>query len=60
MSRWIVSGLPPTLVLALWLVAPSYLHPLFHTAAGVFVLCAATGLVMLGSFVMRLLVPMED
>jgi tight adherence protein B len=60
MSRWIVSGLPPTLLLALWVVDPSYLRPLFHTTAGVLALCVATVLVMLGSFAMRLLVPMED
>jgi tight adherence protein B len=60
MSRWIVTGLPPTLVLALWAIAPGYLRPLFHTVAGMLVLCAATVLVVLGSFVMRLLVPMED
>jgi tight adherence protein B len=60
MSRWIVSGLPPALLLALWAIAPSYLRPLFHTVAGVLALCVATVLVMLGSFVMRLLVPMED
>jgi tight adherence protein B len=59
MSRWIVSGLPLTLVLAIWAIAPSYIRPLFHTTAGVVAVCAATVLVMLGSFVMRLLVPME-
>jgi tight adherence protein B len=59
MSRWIVTALPPAVLGALAVVRPSYLHPLLHTTPGVFALCLATGFVVLGSFVMRILVPPE-
>jgi tight adherence protein B len=59
MSRWIVTALPLGVVALLAVVRPSYLSPLVHTTAGIVVLCAATGLVVLGSVVMRLLVSQE-
>jgi tight adherence protein B len=59
MSRWIVTALPPAVLGLLLLIRPTYLSPLIHTTAGIIVLCVATGLVLLGSFVMRLLVPEE-
>ena len=60
LSRWIVSSLPPAILLILAVISPSYLHPLFTTAAGFVALAIATGLVLAGSFVMRLLVPNEE
>jgi tight adherence protein B len=59
MSRWIVTALPPGVVAVLLIIRPGYLSPLVHTTAGIVVLCLATGLILLGSFVMRLLVPTE-
>jgi tight adherence protein B len=59
MSRWIVTGLPVAVLGLLLLIRPAYLSPLVHTTAGIVVLCVATGMVLLGSFVMRLLVPQE-
>jgi tight adherence protein B len=60
LSRWIVSLLPPAILAILALIAPSYIHPLFHTLAGLIVLLIATGLVLAGSTVMRMLVPNEE
>lgn len=60
LSRWIVSCLPPAILLILAVISPSYLHPLFHTMAGLIVLSIATALVLAGSSVMRLLVPNEE
>lgn len=60
LSRWIVSSLPPAILVILALISPSYLHPLFHTVAGFIVLSLATALVLAGSFAMRLLVPDEE
>jgi tight adherence protein B len=59
MSRWIVSLLPPAVLGLLLVIRPSYLHPLFHTTGGIIALCLGVGLVVLGSFVMKLLVPSE-
>jgi tight adherence protein B len=59
MSRWIVTLLPPAVLGILLLVRPSYLHPLFHSTGGIIALLLATSLVVLGSVVMRILVPAE-
>jgi tight adherence protein B len=59
LSRWIVSGLPFGILGLLALVRPAYIGPLFHTTGGVIALCLAIGLVLLGSFVMRLIVSAE-
>src|SRR2546421_328345 len=59
MSRWIVTLLPPAVLGILLLVRPSYLHPLFHSTGGIIALLLATSLVVLGSLVMRMLVPAE-
>jgi tight adherence protein B len=59
LSRWIVTMLPPAILAVLMLIRPSYLRPLFHTTGGIIALCIGTGLVMLGAFVMRLIVPSE-
>jgi tight adherence protein B len=59
MSRWIVTMLPPALLGVLALIRPSYLRPLFHTTGGIVAMCLGVGLLVLGSFVMKLLVPTE-
>jgi tight adherence protein B len=59
LSRWIVTMLPPAVLVLLYVIRPSYLWPLFHTTGGIIALGLGTGLVVLGSYVMRILVPSE-
>jgi tight adherence protein B len=60
MSRVIVTALPVAVLALLSAVNPSYMSPLFTTTGGIIVLCMAGGLVMMGWFVMRALVPGEE
>lgn len=53
LSRWVVSALPPGVLLMMLIIRPSYVRPLFNTATGALVLIAATGLLVLGSVVMH-------
>jgi tight adherence protein B len=53
LSRWVITGLPPAMVVILEIVHPSYLTPLFETTTGQILLGLATGLVVLGSLIMR-------
>ena len=39
-SRWVLTALPIGLAILLTLIAPSYMHPLFHTLAGQLLLLA--------------------
>jgi tight adherence protein B len=50
LSRWILTLLPLGLLVAMALIAPSYLHPLFHQKAGQVLLVFAAILVALGSW----------
>lgn len=53
LSRYIVTALPPGVVLVVALINPSYVWPLFHTSTGVLLLFIATSLVIGGSLIMR-------
>jgi Flp pilus assembly protein TadB/uncharacterized protein YegL len=53
MSCWVLSGLPPAMLAALSVLAPSYSHPLFHTPAGIVLLVIGTGMVFSGWKVMN-------
>jgi tight adherence protein B len=53
LSRWIVSALPPGLLVVVTLINPTYVSPLYHTATGIIVLCIAAAMVVGGSLVMR-------
>jgi tight adherence protein B len=55
LSRWVVTGLPPAMLLVMAAIRPSYVHPLFHTVGGAIALCAAGALLFIGSTVMRLI-----
>jgi tight adherence protein B len=59
LSRWIVTLLPPALLLLISIVNRSYVQPLFHTTTGVLLLLIATGLVIAGSVVMKIIVNVE-
>jgi len=59
MSRVIVVGLPPTLVLLIAVLNPGYLNPLFHTSTGHVLIVVALLLMALGSWVMGRIVRIE-
>jgi tight adherence protein B len=59
LSRWVVTALPPAILLFLAVANPAYIRPLFNTPAGVVLLVIAGAMVVLGSLVMRKLVDIE-
>jgi tight adherence protein B len=56
MSRWIVSALPVGLLLALSLINPEYMEPLFTTSVGRIALVVAAGMLIAGSLVIKRIV----
>jgi len=55
LSRWVLTALPPGLLVLLTIMNPHYTRPLFDTAGGVVVLCIAGALLVAGSLVMRMI-----
>ena len=55
-SRWIVSALPVALLLAIEILNPAYLHPLFAHTSGRILLVFAAVLVISGSLVIKKIV----
>jgi tight adherence protein B len=55
-SRWIVSALPVVLLLAIEILNPAYLHPLFAHTSGRILLVFAAVLVISGSLVIKKIV----
>jgi tight adherence protein B len=53
MSSWVLSGLPPVMLLGLTVIEPLYAHPLLHTTTGIVLLVIATVMVVAGWAVMR-------
>jgi tight adherence protein B len=58
-SRWIVTLIPPTLLVVIDLLNPTYLKPLFNTGTGHLLLGIAGGLILAGSLVMGRIVRIE-
>jgi tight adherence protein B len=58
-SRWIVTSIPPTLLVVIDVLNPKYLTPLFHTATGQLLLVVSVGLILAGSLVMGRIVRIE-
>jgi tight adherence protein B len=56
MSRWIVTALPVFLILAISVISPEYMTPLFDTAAGNAMLVLAVILLTTGSLVIKRIV----
>jgi tight adherence protein B len=56
LSRVVVTAIPPVLLVAISLINPEYLRPLFHTGTGNLLLGMAAGLVILGSLVIKRIV----
>jgi tight adherence protein B len=59
MSRWVVSFLPLALILAILILSPSYLHPLFSHTSGKILFVFATLLVICGSLVIKRIVDIK-
>jgi tight adherence protein B len=58
-SRWIVTLIPPTLLVLVYLLNPNYLEPLFSTGTGNLLLALAVGMIVAGSVVMSRIVRIE-
>ncbi len=58
-SRWIVTLMPPGLLLVIDLLNPAYLNPLFNTETGNLLIGVAVVLMVLGSLVMGRIVKIE-
>jgi tight adherence protein B len=56
LSRVIITALPIFLLIALSLINPGYLAPLFHTTGGQVLLAVAAGMVLAGSLVIKRIV----
>ena len=59
LSRWIVSGLPLVLILAITIINPGYLHPLFAHTGGQVMFVFAGILVISGSYVIKRIVDIK-
>jgi tight adherence protein B len=59
LSGWVVSALPPALLLIISLINPAYIHPLFHRTGGIVALCVGAAMVGAGFFVIRRIVDIE-
>jgi tight adherence protein B len=59
MSRWIVTALPLCLLLALGLINPHYLNPLFHTTVGLIFFIGASAMVVAGSLLIKKIVKID-
>jgi tight adherence protein B len=59
LSRWVVTLLPPMMMLVISVANGSYLRPLFDTSTGVVLLLLASGMVVAGSLVMKAIVSVE-
>ena len=58
-SRWIVTLIPPALLVLIYLLNPTYLEPLFSTGTGHLLLAIAVGMIVAGSMVMSRIVRIE-
>jgi tight adherence protein B len=58
-SRWIVTLIPPTLLVLIYLLNPTYLEPLFSTGTGHILLVLAVAMIGAGSVVMSRIVRIE-
>jgi tight adherence protein B len=53
LSRYVVTALPPVVLVAVALLNPHYIRPLFHTTTGLVLVFIASGLLVGASLVMR-------
>ena len=56
MARWVLTGLPVSLIVIISLVNPSYVSPLLHTSGGRLALFIAALMALIGSFAIKKIV----
>jgi tight adherence protein B len=59
LSRWIVSALPGVLLLAISILNPEYVKPLYTTATGQILLGVAAAMVVIASLIIRRIVEVK-
>jgi len=59
LARWIVSFMPVFLVLAIYVIFPTYLKPLFNTTVGLVMFVVAALMVIAGSLVIKRIVEIK-
>lgn len=59
LSGGILAGLPVALLLFITLLNPTYVHPLYHSTAGIVALGVSMGLVVCGGLVIRKIIKIE-
>jgi tight adherence protein B len=59
MARWILTFLPPVILLVMELISPNYVRPLLQTTGGIVALVVALLMVITGSLVMKRIVDIE-
>jgi tight adherence protein B len=59
LSAIVLSAVSPLLLLVIWLLQPSYLHPLWHNAIGIVAVAGALTLEVFGWFWLRKIVDIE-
>jgi tight adherence protein B len=59
LARWMLTFLPPVILLAMTIISPAYIRPLLHTTGGVVSVAIATVMVIFGSLVMKRIVDIE-
>ena len=59
LARWIVSFMPVFLVLAIYVIFPNYLDPLFNTTVGLAMFIVAAVMVIAGSLVIKRIVEIK-
>jgi tight adherence protein B len=59
LAGFVVSALPVLLIIAISILNPGYLHPMFHTAAGVFMLVVAAVMLSTGAWIISRIVDIE-
>jgi tight adherence protein B len=59
LTRWIVSAMPPFVLVIVSLLNPKYMHPLFHTTVGVTALVVGSIMLVSGSLLIKRIVEFE-
>jgi tight adherence protein B len=59
LARWVVSLMPVGLLLAMSVLVPGYLHPLFHETLGIIAFVIASIMVVIGSLVIKRIVEIK-
>lgn len=59
LARWLLTFLPPVILLAMLIISPTYVRPLLDTTGGLVALCIGAVMVFTGSMVMKRIVDVE-